>query len=198
MDPRVVRVLARLEAESASERERGVPPGARMLAITRETGELLNMVMRMVGAADALEVGTSAGYSTVWLAEAARAGGGTVTTIEADPAKVERARSNLEDAGLGRHVRILEGQALDVLAGMGQEPRFGLAFIDADKENVAAYFDFVLPMVRRGGAIITDNMLHPAKYRGMMAEYARHVRATQGVISITLPVGNGEEITLKL
>ncbi|RMW38046.1 MAG: O-methyltransferase, partial [Nitrosopumilus sp.] len=68
----------------------------------------------------------------------------------------------------------------------------------ADKENVIEYFDMILPMVSVGGVIITDNMLYPEKYREDMKKYALHIQANQDVRTITSPIGNGEEITVKL
>ena len=70
--------------------------------------------------------------------------------------------------------------------------------IDADKENVIEYFDMILPMVSIGGVIITDNMLYPEKYHEEMKKYSAHIQENNDVRTITSPIGNGEEITIKL
>ena len=70
--------------------------------------------------------------------------------------------------------------------------------IDADKENVIEYFDMILPMVSVGGVIVTDNMLYPEKYSEDMKKYSSHIQTNQNVRTITSPIGNGEEITIKL
>ena len=82
--------------------------------------------------------------------------------------------------------------------GFDVKEYFDFVLIDADKENVIEYFDMILPMVSVGGVIITDNMLYPEKYSENMKKYALHIQANQNVRTITSPIGNGEEITVKL
>lgn len=194
-------VLDSLGGQAARERsgEVDVAPAERMLAITEETGMLLNAMLRHSGATRVLEVGTSAGYSAIWCAEALPEPG-TVTTIERDARKAARARANFVAAGLSGSIRVVEGEALGVLGRMraGGAGPFDMVFIDADKENATRYFDLALPMVRAGGAIIADNMLYPERYRHEMGLYAEHARRHPGVRTMTLPVGNGEEISIKL
>ena len=197
MDERIARVLDRLDRESQEEksRKRDVPPGDRMLAITEDTGRFLNMLLYGNGFANVLEVGTSVGYSTIWMAEAVYRNGGRVTTIEQSPSKVQRARKNFEEAGIS-NVGVLVGGASDVLRQL--KGMFDFAFIDADKENVVEYFDRALDLIRPGGMILVDNMLYPKKYRGIMDDLRRHIRSKDGVRTVTVPIGNGEELTLKV
>ena len=198
---RVFDTLDRLEEQSSRERSRevDVPADERMLAITKETGQLLNMLIRLRGAQNMLEIGTSAGYSAIWCAEAI---GGRIVTIEQNPKKIRMAERNFEDAGVSDAISIREGQAAEILremrAGGEYAEFFDIVLIDADKENVIEYFDAVLPMVSVRGVIVTDNMLYPEKYREEMARYAEYIRSTSNVRTVTLPVGNGEEITVKL
>ncbi len=197
MDERIARVLDRLGRESQEEksRKRSVSPGDRMLAITEDTGRFLNMLLYGNGFANVLEVGTSAGYSTIWMAEAVYRNGGRVTTIEHNPSKAQRARKNFEEAGIS-NVEVLVGGAPDVLRQL--KGMFDFAFIDADKENVVEYFDRALDLIRPGGMILVDNMLYPKKYRGTMDDLRRHIRSKGGVRTVTVPIGNGEELTLKV
>ncbi len=201
MDEKVRRTLERLNAASEMENSRAVrvPPGDQMSAITWDTGELFNIMLRAMDARLVLEIGMSTGFSTIWLAEAVMAAGGRVTTIEMDSKKIARASANFEDAGVRNAIDIVQGRALDVLDSMREKsPVFDFVFIDADKENVPAYFDRALEMVRRGGVIATDNMLHPKKFSDLMGEFARLVRQNPSVRTVTVPIGHGEEIAVRL
>ncbi len=194
----------RLDRQSQKERtgRAKVRPGQEMLAITADTGMFFSILLKAIRARRVLEIGTSAGFSTLWLADAvlSNAVGRTkpeIVTIEGDPKKVARAGRNFKQAGVGDMIKIMEGPALDVLRQL-QKKKFDFVLIDADKENIIEYFDLVLPMVRAGGIIAADNMLYPPPYRPMMRRYARHVRSNKNVQSVTVPIGMGEEITVKL
>lgn len=197
-------VLEKLEEQSSLEKSRqvDVPSDERMLAITKETGELLNMLIRLKNAKNMLEVGMSVGYSTIWCAEAIRENNGKIITIEQNPKKIKRAKENFQAANVTDTISIQEGLAIQVIRELSLQEKykeyFDFVLIDADKENVIEYFDMILPMVSVGGAIITDNMLYPEKYREDMKKYASHIQANQDVRTITSPIGNGEEITIKL
>ncbi|MEK0320760.1 MAG: O-methyltransferase, partial [Nitrosopumilus sp.] len=75
---------------------------------------------------------------------------------------------------------------------------FDFVLIDADKENVIQYFDLILPMVSVGGVIVTDNMLYPEKFRKDMEKFSNYLKKNPKLRTITSPIGNGEEITIKL
>ena len=75
---------------------------------------------------------------------------------------------------------------------------FDFVLIDADKENVIEYFDLILPMVSVGGVIITDNMLYPEKYKQDMKIFSDYLKKNPKLLTMTMPIGNGEEITIKL
>lgn len=200
LDARVEGVLERLGRQADLERggRIDVPRAERMLAITRQTGQFYSVLLEAAGARRILEVGTSAGYSTLWFA-ACVAGRGSVVTIERDAAKADRAEKNLAEAGVSGSVSVVRGEALDALRDMDRRGRsFDFAFIDADKENAPAYFDLAFGMLEPGGLVGTDNMLYPEKYRPMMEAYAARIRAMPGARTATLPVGNGQELTVKL
>ena len=201
---KIFEVLEKLEKQSSLEKSRQVDVSSdeRMLAITKETGELLNMLIRLKNAKNMLEVGMSVGYSTIWCAEAISQNHGKIITIEQNPKKIKRAKENFQNANVTDSIIIQEGLAMQVLREFNLEEKykefFDFVLIDADKENVIEYFDMILPMVSVGGVIITDNMLYPEKYREDMKKYALHIQANQDVRTITSPIGNGEEITVKL
>ncbi|HJU96232.1 MAG TPA: O-methyltransferase [Nitrososphaera sp.] len=199
MDSKVLNVIARLNRQSNQERsgKAKVAPDQEMLAITADTGIFFSVLLKAIKARCILEVGTSAGYSTLWFADAMGMSRSTrIITIEMNPQKVEWALKNFKEAGLDKMIEIKQGIALDLLRKL--KGKFDFVFLDADKENIIRYFDIVLPMVRIGGIIAADNMLYPDHFRPAMRKYARHVHTRPNVQSVTVPIGMGEEITIKL
>ena len=203
MDDRIVKVLDELENQSIREKKREIDvlPEDRMLAITKETGELLNIILRMKKAQKVLEIGMSTGYSTIWFADAIKENDGQIFTIEKNHKKIQRAKENFDKAGISEIININEGKAEDILDRFNKEKKyekfFDFVLIDADKENVVKYFDLVFPLVKNQGVIVTDNMLYPEKYREEMKKFSDYLKSHQKVITITSPIGNGEEITVK-
>jgi predicted O-methyltransferase YrrM len=200
----ITKVLDELEIQSSLEKSRkvDVPQKDRMLAITKETGELLNMILRLKNAKNILEIGTSTGYSTIWCAEAIYEKSGEIITIENNPEKIKRANKNFQNAGVADSITIKEGSAIKILKKINAEEKyheyFDFVLIDADKENIKEYFDLILPMVSIGGVVITDNMLYPEKYRLEMKKFSEYLKANSSVRTTTIPIGNGEEITIKI
>jgi predicted O-methyltransferase YrrM len=134
--------------------------GMPAINVAPNQGRLLNLLARASGARAILEVGTLAGYSTIWLARSLAAGG-RVVSLELDPRHAEVARRNLARAGVEGVVEILVGPALESLSKLVAEGRgpFDLVFIDADKENNAAYFGWALRLTRPGSVIVVDNVV---------------------------------------
>lgn len=200
----ISKVLDELETQSNLEKSRrsDVPHEDRMLAITKETGELLNMILRLKNAKNILEVGMSTGYSTIWCAEAISVQSGKIITIEQNPSKIKRAKENFHKAGVADIITIKKGLAMQILTELSLQQRykdfFDFVLIDADKENVKEYFDLIFPMVSAGGVIVTDNMLYPEKFRQDMKKFSDYLRENPKLRTITSPIGNGEEITIKL
>lgn len=202
VDKRIDETLQGLNETSRLENTRAVivPAGELMSAITWETGMFFNILLRGIRARNVLEVGTSTGFSSIWLAEALD--DGKVITIEMDPRKRSRAQTNFKKAGLEGRIKIQPGDAQDVLKSMLSSDKYNSFFdfvlIDADKENIPLYFDMVLPMLRSGGIIATDNMTYPKKFAHMMDKFAEAVRQNPAVRTVTIPIGNGEELTVKM
>ncbi len=185
-----------------------------ILAITDDTGLFFNDMLKAIKASRVLEIGTSVGYSTLWFADAIKHNKNVdinlekqIITLEKNPLKIEQANRNFEKAGVREIVEIKKGDAKKNLNKMLQNHQkgkhtisglFDFVFIDADKEDSVKYFDLVLPMVRAGGIIAADNMLFPIEFRETMTKYANYVRKKPNVRSFTVPIGNGEEITIKL
>jgi predicted O-methyltransferase YrrM len=164
----------------------------RMLNITADTGRLLWVLVRSARAARVLEIGTSNGYSTIWLADAARAAGGRVVTLEANPAKVALARANFERSGVSDVVEVREGPAAETLRALPGP--FDLIFLDADRPSYATYLELAVPKLVPGGLLVADNVVSHA---GELADYLARVKSHPALFSVTVPVGNGEEIAWK-
>jgi predicted O-methyltransferase YrrM len=145
-----------LDAALQATAEAGMP----LINVAPNQGQLLHILARAHGARTILEVGTLGGYSTIWLARALPPGGHLIT-LEADPKHAEVARANIARAGLAEVVEVRLGKALDTLPQLAAEGigPFDLVFIDADKENTAAYFEWAMKLTRRGSLIITDNVI---------------------------------------
>ncbi len=204
IDDHIGKVLKRLEKRSRLEKthKTNTVPARRMLAITKETGEMINMLLLIMNAKNVLEIGTSVGYSTLWCADAVKRNTGTIFTIERDAYKISRAEKNFADARVSKNIEVLKGEALEILELIQKRKDrqyfFDFVLIDADKENVTRYFDLAAPLVRRGGIIMTDNMLYPEKYKKEMNRLSRHIRNNAEFRTITCPVGNGEEISVRI
>jgi predicted O-methyltransferase YrrM len=147
---------AMLDAATQAAADAGLPA----IAVAPNQGKLLQIVALACGARRVLEVGTLAGYSTIWLARALPAGGELVT-LEIDPKHAAVAQANLERAGVRGSVDLRVGPALDTLPTL-QGP-FDLVFIDADKASNAAYFDWALALSRVGTLIVVDNVVREGR-----------------------------------
>lgn len=175
-------VLAAQEQRNRSEKNMG--------QVSRDAGALLYMLARAMGARRILELGTSAGYSTLWLAQAAQATRGRVTTIERDTAKVNIARRNFNAAALANVIDLQVGDARRVLGKLSGP--FDLIFFDADPENHVEYLDTLRPSIRPGALLLSDNHLtHPTA----LADYTAYVRSAPDLESLLIPIGNGLEMT---
>jgi predicted O-methyltransferase YrrM len=149
-----------LDAALGASETDGLPP----ISVTPPQGKLLHLLARIANARRILEIGTLAGYSTIWLARALPSDGSLIT-LELDSHHAAVARRNLERAGLSDRVEIRLGRAAETLAAMraeGAEP-FDFVFIDADKASSDVYFDAVLELSRPGTVIFVDNVVRDGK-----------------------------------
>ena len=192
MDERAAEVVRRLEEEDRSDRAAGTPRKERLRSVTPEVGAFLNLLVKIAGARRILEVGTSGGYSTLWLATAARETGGHVTTLEMDGAKIERARRNLSDAGVDVLVTILEGDAHQTLLAL--EGSFDLAFLDAEKEDYPAFLEPLVRLLRPGGLLVADNLLSHAEE---LAGFREAAESHPELECVLVPVPRGELVCRK-
>jgi predicted O-methyltransferase YrrM len=202
IDPAVTRVLETYEARAQREEELRSTLSEEqareridefLLPVGRATGTLMNLIVKEGGARRILEVGASYGYSTLWLADAARATGGKVISLELRPAKIEYARAQLAQARLEDLVEFRVG---DALASLAQLPGpFDFALIDLWKDLYVPVFEQLHPKLAPGAVIVADNMLHPESARAHANAYRERVRAAPGMTSVLLAVGNGLEVS---
>lgn len=152
--------------------------GMPTISVSPTQGKLLQILARAAGAHAILEIGTLGGYSTIWLARALPQGGHLIS-LELDPSHAEVARASIERAGLSDRVEVRVGPALAALPLLAHDRfvPFDLVFIDADKPNIPAYFEWALKLTRRGGLIISDNVIRD----GAVIDAASADPSVQGV-----------------
>ena len=131
--------------------------------IPRKTGVLINTFIKMMGIKSALEIGTSNGYSGLWIAKALKETGGKLTTIEFYEKRQSVAISNFEKCGVADIIRPLQGSACEVLEALGPEEKFDFVFIDANKREYVKYFELVKPHLTDKCLIIADNITSHAE-----------------------------------
>lgn len=170
----VVEEDSALRAALADSRAAGLPD----IAVSAAHGKLLSLWAQTLGARRILEIGTLGGYSTIWLARALPHDGALIS-LEYEAKHAELARKNLARAGVAERVTIRVGAALDSLPVLAKESQgpFDLTFIDADKQNIPAYFDWARRLSRPGSLIIVDNVVR----RGAVIDASTADAAVQGV-----------------
>ncbi len=193
LDDRVLEVLARLEAEDADERERGVPAADRGRQVARTTGQFLFSIVSPMNDCGVLEIGGSRGYSSIWFAAGVRQFSGRVVSIENDPRKVEAWRRNVADAGLEEWAELEAGDAFEVLPRI--QDVFDVVFIDAEKDDYERLFVLARDKVEPGALIVADNVLSHADVLG---EYSAVRQADPTLVSTTVPLDRGLELSVVL
>jgi caffeoyl-CoA O-methyltransferase len=190
IDARVAAPLERLYAEDAAQRAANLPSAQRTRNVDRETGRWLALLVRATGAREILEIGSSNGVSTIWLASAARENGGRVTGTEILSERAKEANRNQAEAGLADVAQIVPGDARETAATLSGP--FDLVFIDAEKDDYLDHLLAIVDRVRPGGLILADNVVSHD-----LSAYQAALRARGDVATVTVPIGRGIEFTLK-
>jgi predicted O-methyltransferase YrrM len=193
MEPEVIDVMARLEMRDQKERAQGSPGSDRIQALHPDSGRFLYVLALAKGVKSTVEVGTSHGYSTLWLASAAKVNGGKVVTCDTNLERLAAARDNFAEAGLADVIEILEGDARETLRGRA-EP-VDLLFIDTTKSYYETYFDIVYQRLVKGGLVVADNVL---SHQDELEDYVSYVENHPNLESAMVPIGRGLEISVKL
>ncbi len=200
MDARIERVLSEYDERAAKETalfaagwDRDERRDQLLLRVGPETGRLVNILAAEAGAKNILELGTSYGYSTVWLAEAASRTGGKVLSLDLAASKQTYARDMLTRAGLLAHVELMTGDAVEIL---GRLPGpFDFVLIDLWKDLYVTCLELVAPRLSPGAILVADNMLRPEAARPDAEAYRARVRAYPDMESVLLNVGSGIEVS---
>lgn len=180
-----------LERRDTEDRSDGTPRLERLRQIPPETGRFLALWAATAPAGPCIEIGTSAGYSALWLALACRATGRMLTTFEILPQKAQLARQTFSRADVGDVVRLIEG---DFLTQVDAFDEIGFCFIDAEKEIYAACYDAIAPRLVPGGILIADNAInHRQTLQPMLDAALTDVRFD----ALIVPIGKGELVCRK-
>lgn len=177
------------EANDAATNDRA----RRMLNITRDTGEFLAVLVRATVARRVLEIGTSNGYSTLWLADAARVIGGSVTTIEFAEDKVGLAAANFTRSGLSPFIRLVHDDAARFLQ-RSDPSAYELIFLDADRSEYPGWWPHLRRVLSSRSLLIVDNATSHVE---QMASFVALVTADAEFATCLVPVGNGEFLAVK-
>jgi predicted O-methyltransferase YrrM len=184
--PQLVELLAAIEQQGRENDERESDRVRKMLNLEPDTAKLLNILARSSGARRVLEIGTSNGYSTIWLASAVAETGGKIISIERSPEKQAMARENLGRAGLLDRVELRLGDATAIVRELTGP--FDFVFFDADRITAPEQLRLLLPKLAPGVFVLSDNVLsHPAEIAGYLAVVA----TLEGFEHTVVPVGKG-------
>src|SRR5215475_14158921 len=186
-------LLSELERFGAANDNATAERPRRMLNITRDTGEFLSVLIQATAARRVLEIGTSNGYSTLWLASAARAIGGSVTTVELSEYKIGLAKANFARSGLGGHIALVHDDAGRVLRG-SPDGAFDLVFLDSERPEYPGWWPDLKRVLRPGGLLVVDNA---TSHGAEMAPFVALVTADASFATSLVPVGNGEFLAVK-
>lgn len=143
--------------------------------ISRVTGEFLNLLIRENKSQNVLELGTSNGYSGIWIGKALKETGGKLTTVEFYEKRIKPARENFEKCGVLDIITTLEGSAIKILEYLPENEKFDFVFIDANKSETLRYFELIHPHLIAGGILAVDNVLsHEAKVKPFIDKISNH------------------------
>lgn len=202
-DKKIESVLAeyhqRMEVEEAlaqalSHEERIERINEFLLPVGEDVGIFINSLAKSAKSKTILEIGTSYGYSTIWLAEAAKANGGKVITLEISIEKAAYARQKLEEAGVAEFVELRVGDALESIANATET--FDFVLVDVWKELYLPCFDLFFPKLKTGAWVLADNMIFPPHSLPEATAYRNRVRETKVFDTLLMPIGSGIEVSL--
>jgi predicted O-methyltransferase YrrM len=165
----------------------------RLRNVEPETAELLGVLVRAMQARRVLEIGTSNGYSTIWLADAAEAVGGRVVSLEVEAERTEMARSNLEKAGVAGFADLRTQDAGQALAGDADDA-WDLVFLDAERPHYVGYWPDLVRVLRPNGLLVVDNML---SHSTQLIAFSELVNDDERVTSTLVTVGAGVLLVVK-
>jgi predicted O-methyltransferase YrrM len=192
MEPAIRSLLAELETWGNENDAREQDRRKKMLNLEPDTARFISILVRSSQRKSLLEIGTSNGYSTIWLAWAVSATGGHVTSLERDADKNAQADANLQRAGLRDSVDLLLGDATEIVASL--DGPFDFVFFDADRISAPDQLKFLKSKLLSGALVLADNVLsHPDEIAGYLAA----IEATPDFDHMVIPIGKGLSLAYK-
>ncbi|WP_324678452.1 O-methyltransferase [Hymenobacter sp. GOD-10R] len=165
----------------------------RLLNITPDTGPFLALLIKATQARAVLEIGTSNGYSTIWLADAVQATGGHVTTVEVNEARATQARHNFQQAAFIDTITLEVTPAESFLPTIASNS-FDFIFLDSDRTQYCAWWPLLHRLLRPGGLMVVDNAV---SHQHQLVAFLALVEATRGTETSLVPLGKGELLIWK-
>lgn len=190
--PEIIERMRALEAQDTRDREDGTPRPQRLRQVVPETGRFLALLAASAPAGAYIEIGTSAGYSTLWIALACELLSRRITTFEVLPEKVRLARETFRLTQTEPVVTLIHGDARDYL------PRYtdiAFCFIDAEKEDYGDFYELVVPRMVTGGILIADNAIN---HRAVLQPMLDRALSDPRVDAVIVPIGKGELLCRKI
>ncbi len=181
-----------LEQIDARDRGDGTPRTRRLRQIPPETGRFLALLAANAPQGTYLEIGTSAGYSALWIAVACETLGRTLCTFEVLPEKAQLARETFQSAHVEKTVNLIEGDARDYLS---QFENIAFCFLDAEKEVYSECYEAVVPKLVKAGLLIADNAINHQETLKPMLDRAL---IDERVDALIVPIGKGELVCRKV
>jgi caffeoyl-CoA O-methyltransferase len=183
-------VLERLEIEDDQQREKNLQSTERNRSIPRDVGEYLSVFLRAMKPKLIVEVGTSVGYSTLWLGMSAKSFGGKVISYEIDSERANKAKQNITEAGLSDVIEIIHSDF-----NFAEIPNnIDFVFFDQEKSDYVPHFKKIFSKINPGGVIIADNVISHFEELRLYIELVRDNKECDSVMN---PIGNGLEVTYK-
>ena len=187
----MTRRMQYLEHADAADRVDGTPRVDRLRQIPPETGKFIALLAASAPTGDILEIGTSGGYSTLWLAIACRETGRTLTTYEILWEKAKIAEQTFVLAGVTDVVKLVQGDARFYINDYSE---IAFCFLDAEKEVYAEFYELVVPKLVKGGIFVADNAINHRETLAPMLERALKDERVNGMV---VPIGKGELVCWK-
>jgi len=188
----ILKRMRELEARDALDNEEGIPRSQRLLQIQPATGKFLALLCASAPRGGVLEVGTSAGYSSLWLSLACRVRGDHLTTFEILEEKVARAHETFETAQVSDQVQLIHDDAREVIEGYRD---VAFCFLDAEKDTYLDIYEKVVPNLVTGGILAADNAINNAD---KLADFLARAEGDSRVDALLVPIDNGVFVCRKL
>ena len=192
IDKPILERMQYLERIDARDREDGTPRLQRLRQVTPDTGKFIALLVADAPQGEVIEIGTSAGYSTLWLSMACKMSNRSITTFEVLPEKAKLARETFRLTQVEGIVRLVEGDALDHLS---QYQNIAFCFLDAEKEVYGECYEAVIPRLVKGGLLVADNAID---FRETLQPMLDRALTDERVDALIVPISKGELVCRKI